>query len=155
MGPGHRNITDPTPREIQVLKMIAAGLSTKQIAASLNISFKTAACHRSRLMDKLGIHEIAGLTRYAIRNGYVDAFGNPISESNQSELFHSVRMTYAEYKLAMDEYAAFLKERETIGLPNPDGSTGARRLREAEKSAYQKYHSALLAVRKFLIPDTI
>jgi DNA-binding NarL/FixJ family response regulator len=56
-----------TPREIEILKLIAAGLSTKEIAVSLGISFKTAACHRSRLMDKLGIHEIANLTRYAVR----------------------------------------------------------------------------------------
>ena len=63
-----------TSREIEVLKLISTGLSTKQIAASLGITFKTAACHRSRIMEKLDIHQVANLTRYAIRNGYVDAW---------------------------------------------------------------------------------
>ena len=64
--PGQRLQSELTPREGEVLKLIASGLSTKEIALSLGISFKTAACHRSRLMDKLGIHEVAGLTRYAV-----------------------------------------------------------------------------------------
>ena len=91
MSPGSNYLSSPTPREIEVLKLIAAGLSTKQIAVSLGISFKTASCHRSRLMDKLGIHEIAGLTRYAIRNGYIGISAGDTAGRNQEELFERVR----------------------------------------------------------------
>jgi DNA-binding NarL/FixJ family response regulator len=60
-------------RERQVLKLIAEGHSTKQVAALLSISPKTADTHRTRLMAKLGVHELAGLVRYAIRQGIVAA----------------------------------------------------------------------------------
>ena len=48
--------------------MIAQGLTTKAIARRLNISAKTVEAHRSQLMDRLAIHDIAGLVRYALRN---------------------------------------------------------------------------------------
>ena len=60
-----------TTRETQVLQLIAAGNSTKQAAAALGISFKTAAGHRSQLMKKLQIHDTASLVRFAIRAGFV------------------------------------------------------------------------------------
>ncbi len=62
-----------TPRELEVLRYIAEGHSTKKVAEILGITFKTAACHRYRVMEKLGIHETANLVRYAIRNGMVQA----------------------------------------------------------------------------------
>jgi DNA-binding NarL/FixJ family response regulator len=59
---------DPlSPREREVLQLIAEGKTTKEIAATLSISFKTAETHRVHLMAKLDIHETAGLVRYAIR----------------------------------------------------------------------------------------
>ena len=58
-----------TPRERQVLRLIAVGHSTKQVAGFLGVSFKTAESHRTRLMRKLDIHETAGLVRYAVRRG--------------------------------------------------------------------------------------
>jgi DNA-binding NarL/FixJ family response regulator len=60
-----------TPREIEVLRLIAEGHSTKEIAHRLKISFKTAVSHRSHLLQKLGIHESASLVRLAIRAGLV------------------------------------------------------------------------------------
>ena len=57
-----------TSRERQVLKLIAEGYSTKECAAMLEISAKTADSHRTRLMRKLDIHQTAGLVRYAIRH---------------------------------------------------------------------------------------
>jgi DNA-binding NarL/FixJ family response regulator len=64
---------DPlTPRQREVLKLIAEGLTTKAIARRLDISVKTADTHRVQLMERLGIHEVAGLDRYAIRAGLVD-----------------------------------------------------------------------------------
>lgn len=56
-------------RKIQVLELIAAGKNTKQIALNLNISVKTVETHRAQLMERLDIHHVAGLVRYAIRMG--------------------------------------------------------------------------------------
>ena len=63
---------DPlTSREKQVLQLIAEGKSTKEVAAVLGISVKTAESHRTRLMQKLDIHETASLVLYAVRRGIV------------------------------------------------------------------------------------
>jgi DNA-binding NarL/FixJ family response regulator len=62
-----------TNREIEVLRLIADGKSTKQVAAVLGIAFKTAACHRSNLMQKFGVHESVSLVRSAIRSGIVES----------------------------------------------------------------------------------
>jgi two-component system response regulator NreC len=60
-----------TLREGQVLQLIAEGKSTKDVASLLGISVKTAESHRTRLMQKLDIHETASLVLYAVRNGIV------------------------------------------------------------------------------------
>lgn len=63
---------DPlSAREHEVLQLIAEGKSTKDVAALLGISVKTAESHRSRLMQKLDIHETASLVRYAVRRGLI------------------------------------------------------------------------------------
>ena len=62
-----------TNREQEILGLIAEGLSTKAIAGRLGISFKTVACHRSRVMDKLGAPNTAALIRHAIRVGLIRA----------------------------------------------------------------------------------
>ena len=65
-------LQDPlTPRERQVLQLVAEGKTTKETANLLNISAKTAETHRARIMEKLDIHETAGLVRYAIRRGLI------------------------------------------------------------------------------------
>jgi len=60
-----------TARELQVLQLVAEGKTTKEVAALLGVSFKTAESHRTHIMEKLDIHETAGLVRYAIRRGLV------------------------------------------------------------------------------------
>lgn len=60
-----------SPREREFLQLIAEGKTTKEAAGLLGISVKTAESHRTRIMQKLNIHEIAGLVRYAIRRGLV------------------------------------------------------------------------------------
>ena len=62
-----------TERERQVLVLIAEGKSTKEAAARLGISYKTADSHRSRILEKLGVHETASMVRYAIRAGLIQA----------------------------------------------------------------------------------
>lgn len=65
--------TDPlSPREREVLQLVAEGKTTKEVAGLLGISFKTAESHRMRIMAKLDIHETAGLVRYAIRTGLIE-----------------------------------------------------------------------------------
>ncbi|HXU34695.1 MAG TPA: response regulator transcription factor [Thermoanaerobaculia bacterium] len=61
-----------TDREREILQLIAEGHSTKEIAERLFLSIKTVGTHREHLMEKLGIHSVAGLTKYAIREGLTD-----------------------------------------------------------------------------------
>jgi DNA-binding NarL/FixJ family response regulator len=61
-----------TSREAEVLQLVAEGFANKQIAAELSISIKTVEKHRQQAMNKLDIHDIAGLTRYAIAKGWVE-----------------------------------------------------------------------------------
>ena len=60
-----------TPRQREVLQLVAEGHSTKEIARRLDLSVKTVDTHRSQLMKQLDIHEVAGLVRYAMRNGLI------------------------------------------------------------------------------------
>ena len=64
-----------TSRQREVLQLIAEGFSTKEIASRLEVSPKTVETHRTELMDRLGIHGVAGLVRYAIRVGIVHPEG--------------------------------------------------------------------------------
>ena len=62
-----------TSRETEVLQLVAEGQANKQVAATLGISIKTVEKHRQHVMDKLNIHETAGLTRYAIAHGIIES----------------------------------------------------------------------------------
>jgi len=62
-----------TPRQREILHLIAKGKTTKEIGLKLNISVKTVEAHRANLMERLGIYDLAGLIRYAIRNGIVSS----------------------------------------------------------------------------------
>jgi DNA-binding NarL/FixJ family response regulator len=65
--------TQLTSRQREILQLIAEGNSTKEIANKLNVSIKTVETHRMQLMDRIGIHDVAGLVRYAIRVGIITA----------------------------------------------------------------------------------
>jgi DNA-binding NarL/FixJ family response regulator len=67
-----RHTSKLTSREAEVLQLVAEGLANKQIAAELSISIKTVEKHRQQAMNKLNIHGVAGLTRYAISKGWVE-----------------------------------------------------------------------------------
>jgi two-component system response regulator NreC len=62
-----------TLSERKVLHLVAEGKSTRELACLLSINVRTAEAHRSRIMEKLKIHEIAGLVRYAVREGLIEA----------------------------------------------------------------------------------
>jgi DNA-binding NarL/FixJ family response regulator len=60
-----------TTRQREVLRLVAGGKSTKEIAFDLNLSVKTVETHRAQIMERLGIRDVAGLVRYALRTGLV------------------------------------------------------------------------------------
>ena len=60
-----------TARELEIVKLIAMGLSSRQISAQLNISFKTVVVHRYNIMRKLGVHDVVSLVRHAVRKKLV------------------------------------------------------------------------------------
>jgi RNA polymerase sigma factor (sigma-70 family) len=70
-------IADPlehlTPRQREILQLVVEGNTTREIANKLDISTKTVEMHRAQLMDRLGIYDIPGLVRFAIRNGIISA----------------------------------------------------------------------------------
>ncbi len=69
-----------TPREVQVIRRLALGRVNKEVALDLGITVRTVETHRAKIMDKLGIHLIAELVHYAIRNNII-----PVSDSLQEE----------------------------------------------------------------------
>ena len=70
-GEGAVGLQRLTPRQREILQLIAEGNSTKEIARKLELSVKTVETHRAQLMERLDIHDIAGLVRYAIRVGLI------------------------------------------------------------------------------------
>jgi DNA-binding NarL/FixJ family response regulator len=72
-GATHASLEHLTPRQRQILKLAAEGQSSKEIAHTLQISVKTVENHRTHMMDCLDIHDLASLTRYAIRVGLVNS----------------------------------------------------------------------------------
>ncbi len=63
-----------TPREREVIQLVAEGKTTKEVATVLSLSVKTAETHRTNLMRKLDLHSVAALTLYAVRNGIVQVY---------------------------------------------------------------------------------
>ncbi len=72
-GQTHRRDDRLTPRQREILHLIARGYATREIAIQLHVSVKTVESHRAQLMQRLNIHDVAGLTRFAIRTGLVPA----------------------------------------------------------------------------------
>ncbi|HQF37874.1 MAG TPA: response regulator transcription factor [Opitutaceae bacterium] len=70
--PANAQLPALSPREREVVRLIAAGQRTKEIAAALGIGIKSAETYRRRLMQKLGLFSVAELTRYAIREGLIE-----------------------------------------------------------------------------------
>jgi DNA-binding NarL/FixJ family response regulator len=68
-----KKISELTSREMEVLQLIAEGKANKETASELGIGIKTVEKHREHLMEKLGIHDTAGLTRYAIGAGIIES----------------------------------------------------------------------------------
>lgn len=71
VGQGDQPLAHLTARQREILQLIAEGGSTKEIARKLNVSVKTVETHRAQLMERLDIHDVAGLVRFAVRHGLV------------------------------------------------------------------------------------
>ena len=86
-GSGAKTVNVPrlTPREREIVQLLAEGKSTKEVAGILNLSVKTAETHRSNVMRKLGIHSISELVLYALRNNIIQTqAGVPAAGNKQS-----------------------------------------------------------------------
>jgi DNA-binding NarL/FixJ family response regulator len=70
---GNRASPGLTSRQTEILRLIAQGQSSKEVARTLGLSIKTVETHRTQIMDRLEIRDLAGLVRYAIRSGIVGA----------------------------------------------------------------------------------
>lgn len=71
--PAANPLDELTPRQREILQLVAEGRSTKEIASRLNLSIKTVETHRAQLMERLDIHDVAGLVKFAIRVGLTQA----------------------------------------------------------------------------------
>jgi DNA-binding CsgD family transcriptional regulator len=138
-----------TPRERQVVKLIAAGISSKEIASALGISFKTVVCHRTRILEKLNLHCTADLTRYAMRHHLLR---DDVAE--EDHLRKQMRVSHEKYMDALTHYNEFLKERESLGLTNPDSSERTRQLFHAERQQHEEYTAALRVWADFVLGAT-
>jgi len=78
LNPDRKNEPSPrdhlTPREREVIQLLAEGKTSKEVAAALNLSVKTAETHRTNIMRKLDLHSVADVTLYALRNGIAQVF---------------------------------------------------------------------------------
>ncbi len=139
-----------TPREVQVLKLIATGLSSKEIASTLGIRFKTVVCHRTRVLQKLDLHGTAELTRYAVHHSLV-----PGDLTEETRLRQVLRTSHREYMEALSKYNDFLNERRSLGLENPDSSTRTRQLWSEEQRRHHAYRGALEIWTEFVLGKRI
>lgn len=73
-----RSRTGPTPREVEIIRLLAQAKGNKEIAAELGIAVRTVETHRAKVMLKLGLHSLAELIHYAIRNEIIPQNGQPI-----------------------------------------------------------------------------
>jgi len=74
-----------TPREREIVQLLAEGKSTKEVAVALNLSVKTAETHRSNIMRKLNLHSISELVLYAVRNNIVQVVQTPVATTQKSQ----------------------------------------------------------------------
>jgi DNA-binding NarL/FixJ family response regulator len=77
--PAERADAVPTPREIQIIRLLAEGKLNKEIAYQLGITVRTVEAHRAHVMQKLGLHSLADLIHYALRHGIASAPKDPPS----------------------------------------------------------------------------
>jgi len=82
------DVTSPalTPREREIVQLLAEGKSSKEVACLLNLSVKTAETHRSNIMRKLNLHSVSGLVLYAVRNNMVQVAFPPLDAPQSTKV---------------------------------------------------------------------
>jgi DNA-binding CsgD family transcriptional regulator len=131
-----------TPRECEVLQLIAAGRTTKQIAADLGITFKTAACHRAHIMEKLDLHNVADLVRYAMgqEQHRLQMERQRLEQEYMAQL-HDAEKAYRTAERHSKEVIEFTKARGW--RPDADGQQALYIAQADERGALEKYIKAL------------
>ena len=127
-----------TPREVEVLRLIATGKSSKQVAYELGMSFRTAVSHRYRIFQKLGVTKAAELVIRAAQMGLVDLYAKP-----QPALPQWISSMQEENTAERTKLAALLRE--------------AKLLREISAATRQELHAArkdVIAVVKKLVESS-
>ena len=136
-----------TPREHEVLRLIAVGMRSKQIANELGISFKTVVSHRTRLMEKLGLHNIAEVTRYALQPQEV------VSDRElECKLGDALRAARSTYRAAAEENKRVIEMGKTAQWRlDAAGSQAIYRAGMIEREAMEKYAQALEVFADFVL----
>jgi hypothetical protein len=118
-------------------------MSSKTIAATLGISFKTVITHRTRLMEKLGLHNVADVTRYALRQ-YESV---PDSEQKQPnrELLYQLQAAKENYRATVAEHNTITEATKTAKWSADDGAQALYHAATLERQAAEKYVQALEA----------
>jgi DNA-binding CsgD family transcriptional regulator len=136
---GIRYQSSLTPREEEILRLIAAGLTTRQIAIGLGIRFKTVCCHRTHIMDKLGLHSLAELVRYAFRHQYLSLDAH--AEEVERQLLQQVRLA----ERACDEAAVRAERAIQAARATQNGAHNGLEKTSGDREVDEKYREALKA----------
>jgi len=115
-----RPASDLTPRQLEVLKLICDGHSTKQIAAALAIRFKTAACHRARLMEKAEVHDSISLFRWAVNSGYITVGFRPQEAVSRPAVRNDASPSAGLLERYRDETEELARRSRELARPAPD-----------------------------------
>jgi DNA-binding NarL/FixJ family response regulator len=140
-------------RERQVLQLVAEGNTSKDVATILGISVKTAESHRNHIMDKLNIHDVAGLVRYAIRNGLIEAEGDTSKDVATilgiSEKTAKSHRNHIMDKLNMHDVAGLVRYAIRNGLIELEVNMREREREQlARRDAYERELERLAKKRK-------
>jgi len=155
------NMEHLTPRELEVLKLICEGHSTQQIARRLGVAFKTAACHRHRILDKCGVHNAVGLLLWAIKQGIVSVDQQCVvtQAARRTEEHEAASLTISgphrtrealakDVDEALSRYLEasrrFLEATKDVpsGVPSPDGALRIQLPAANRQLAYEAYRQA-------------
>ena len=129
-----------TQREREVLQQIAAGRTSKQIAAALGISFKTVVCHRTRLMEKLDLHNVASLVRYAIIQQ--ESLLTVGQDQVEQEYLEQLRQAQDAYRKASDHYNQLIDTHQEP-MVDADGQHMLHLAVSNKHEALQRYAASL------------
>jgi DNA-binding CsgD family transcriptional regulator len=141
-----------TPRECEVLHLIAAGRTTKQIAADLGITFKTAATHRAHIMEKLDLHGVAELVRYSLRQQQL--LLHTERQRREQECLAQLREREKVYRASAKRYKELVEMAKAAAWrADADGQQALYGAHTNEREALEAYVKALKAFTDMLLEE--